>query len=158
MPLHNDLPQILLESATEVLETMFFTGILDENAEETAPELVSAELLFRGSPSGRFGVRVPVATGRLIASSFLGLDESELSQSHVEEVVGELTNMICGSALSRIEAGARFELLHPQIIPSTTDWRQYPDVAGSTFELEEGTLTLWVTLEEKQLTPACSAA
>jgi CheY-specific phosphatase CheX len=144
-----DVQQIFLESASEVLETMFFTGVADENGEEDAASLISAELKFHGSPSGRFGVRMPISTGRLIAASFMGLDESEISERQVADVVCELSNMFCGSVLSRIEAGARFELSHPEIDTQNADWRQLPNAMGYTFGIEEGAVTLWISLEER---------
>jgi CheY-specific phosphatase CheX len=142
-----DVQQIFLESAGEVLETMFFTGVAEDNIEEDAASLICAELTFHGQPSGRFGVRVPPRTGRLIAASFLGLDESEVSERQVADVVCELTNMFCGSVLSRVEAGARFELMHPEIDTTNFDWRQLPNAIGCTFGIEEGTVTIWMTLE-----------
>jgi CheY-specific phosphatase CheX len=145
-----DLQQIFLESAGEVLETMFFTGVVEEDSKESGVAMVSAELAFLGTLSGRFGVRVPHSTGRQIASSFLGLDESELAEEQIGEVVCELTNMVCGSVLSRVEAGARFELKHPEVDPQNTDWRRHKDAVGSTFGLEEGTVTIWMTLEENK--------
>jgi CheY-specific phosphatase CheX len=140
-----DLQQIFLESVSEVLETMFFTSIVADDSQEESGSIISAELSFLGSPSGRFGVRVPHSTGCRIAADFLGLDE--VSAEQVGDVVCELTNMICGSVLSRVEAGARFELMHPEVDPRNTDWRQYKGAVGSTFGLEEGTVTIWMTLE-----------
>lgn len=145
-----DVQRILLESASEVLETMFFTGVAEEDSSEDAQSLICAELTFHGKPSGRFGVRVPPKTGRMIAASFLGLDESEVADRQVADVICELTNMFCGSVLSRIEAGARFELMHPEIDTTNCDWRKLPNAVGSTFGIEEGTVTLWMTTEEHQ--------
>ena len=143
-----DLHRIFLESASEVLETMFFTGVADDNSPEDAAALISAELRFRGSPSGRFGLRMPLATGRMIAASFLGLDASELLDHQVADVVCELNNMFCGSVLSRLEAGARFELMHPEIDAENHDWHANPGAVGYTFGIEEGTVTLWISFEE----------
>jgi CheY-specific phosphatase CheX len=145
-----DLREIFLESASEVLETMFFTGVAEEDSEETAERFLCAELTFHGSPSGRFGVRTPLTTGRSIAANFLGRDEAEVSDAQAGEVICELTNMFCGSVLSRIEAAARFELMHPELYSASKDWRLYPDVIGYTFGLEEGTMTLWMALEANQ--------
>ena len=142
-----DVQQIFLESASEVLETMFFTGVADEDMPEDSASLLCAELSFHGRPSGRFGVRLPPATARLIAASFLGLDESEVNERQVADVICELTNMFCGSVLSRLEAGARFELMHPEINPDHFDWRQLPNSVGCTFGIEEGAITLWMTTE-----------
>jgi CheY-specific phosphatase CheX len=137
-----DLQQIFVESASEVLETMFFTGVVEEDSSEDETAMVSAELTFHGSPSGKFGVRVPLTTGRSIASNFLGLDE--VSDEQVGEVVCELTNMICGSVLSRMEAGARFELMHPEVDAKNSDWREHPGAVGHTFGMDEGSITLWM--------------
>ena len=145
-----DMQRVFLESVGEVLETMFFTGVVEEEAKEENPTIVSAGLAFHGNLSGRFGVRVPHSTGRQMASSFLGLDEDELSEEQIGDVVCELTNMICGSVLSRVEAGARFELMHPEVDPQSVDWREYKNAVGSTFGLEEGTITTWITLEDNK--------
>lgn len=142
-----DLQQTFLDAASEVLETMFFTGVVDEESEETSSRIVSADLFFRGNPSGQFGVRVPYKTGQSIASSFLGFDENEVTEQQVADVVGELTNMLCGSVLSRLESGVRFELSHPEIDPANTDWKQRPGAQGHTFGLEEGTLGLWIATD-----------
>jgi hypothetical protein len=56
--------------------------------------------------------------------------------------------MICGSVLSRIEAGERFELLHPAITPSGIGALP-AEAASSTFELEEGAIIVWMTIDEK---------
>src|SRR6516165_5606341 len=115
-----DLQQIFLESAGEVLETMFFTGIESEGAGELPAAQVSSELVFRGVRSGKFGVQVPLETGLQIAANFLGADA--VTRAQVDEVVCELCNMLCGSVLSRLEAGARFELLHPEVDPDNLSW------------------------------------
>jgi CheY-specific phosphatase CheX len=145
-----DLQQIFYESASEVLETMFFAGVTEEDSQPAGNALISAELTFQGNPSGRFGIQIAHSTGRVIAASFLGLDETEVSGEQIVEVVCELTNMICGSVLSRVEAGARFELMHPEIDPQNTNWRQNKNAIGSTFGVEEGTVTLWMTFEENE--------
>lgn len=145
-----DVQQIFLESASEVLETMFFTGVADEDMPEDAPSLICAELKYHGNPSGRFGVRVPPKTGRLIAASFLGLDESEVQDRQIADVICELTNMFCGSVLSRVEKGGRFDLDHPEIDTTNADWRQLANAVGCTLGIEEGTVTLWMTTDEQR--------
>ena len=141
----SNLRQIFEDSANEVLETMFFTGVSGETAEGVPGPHFSAELSFRGSPSGRFGIDVPLATGRIIASNFLGADGEELSKSQVSEVVGELTNMICGTVLSRLNVKGQFELLSPEVQLHPQDRNHPEDTFHSTFALEDGTLTLWIS-------------
>ncbi len=141
-----DVQEVFLSSASEVLETMFFTGVMEQEATEDGSPVVAAELTFRGKPSGRFGVRVSSETGRAIAVNFLGLDD--VSENQVEEVVAELSNMLCGSVLSRLEAGVRFELSHP-VLQVDCSWEEHSGSIGHTFGLEEGTLTMWLMFEEK---------
>jgi CheY-specific phosphatase CheX len=139
-----DFQQIFLEAASEVLETMFFAGVEERPATDEGVPQVAAELGFHGSPSGRFGVQVSFETGREIAANFLGLDEA--TDAQVAEVVCELSNMLCGSVLSRIEAGARFELLHPEPDNSDLTWRERPGAVGYTFGVGEGAITMWISL------------
>jgi CheY-specific phosphatase CheX len=152
------LQEAFLASASEVLEAMFFVEVLGESTDTGAadPDVVSAELAFRGVPSGRFGVQTPLSTGRLMASNFLGEEEQKITAAEIEQVVCELTNMICGSVLSRIEAEQRFELLHPEIVPPGAA-PLASEAIRSSFELEEGAITLWMTIDAAAA-PAVSAA
>jgi CheY-specific phosphatase CheX len=155
---NDQLRQVLAESASEVLETMCFVGVLGADAAPLSVDLISAELIFNGNPSGLFGVRVPPSTGRLIAANFLGKEADDTTEAEIEQVVGELTNMICGSVLSRVEAGARFELLHPVIIPLGEDL-PHPEAISSILELEEGSIVLWMVIGETvPVAPAYRAA
>ena len=94
---------------------------------------------------------MPTATARVMAANFLGLDENDIAESQVAEVTCELTNIICGSVLTRLEHGARFELLHPEIDPKNTDWRQLDQAFGCTFGIDEGSLTVWIAVEDLSL-------
>jgi len=141
-----EMEQVLSDAAAEVLETMFFTSLAEEG--EPVPPitgpLVCPNLSFRGPCSGRLGLRIPLETGRQIAANFLGLEGSEVTQSQLQDVLCELSNMICGSVLSRLESGSIFELLHPEIGPGET--------AGSpavsrTLALEDGVLEVWFQWE-----------
>src|SRR5690348_7671396 len=110
-----ELDQWLADGAAEVLETMFFTSLAEE---PEAPPLanapsVCARVSFRGAPSGKLGIRAPVETGRRIASNFLGLEEQAVTETQIADVIGELSNMVCGWVLSRLESHTIFELQHP---------------------------------------------
>jgi CheY-specific phosphatase CheX len=144
----SNLQRIFFESASEVLEAMFFAGVTEEVSQPVGNALISAELTFHGNPAGRFGIQIAHATGRVIAASFLGLDEAEVSEEQIVDVVCELTNMICGSVLSRVEAGARFELMHPEIDSRNADWRLAKNAVGATFGVEDGSVTLWMIFDE----------
>jgi len=140
---------MLFDSASEVLETMFFTSIVGDAArEDSGAGSLSASLTFRGNPSGKFGVSLSPGTPRSIAANFLGLEEEALSDAQIGEVVCELANMLCGSVLSRLEKHNRFELLQPELqpqeVPSSTECNRVSRVIA----LEEGTLGLWLDLEQ----------
>jgi CheY-specific phosphatase CheX len=107
--------QAALESAVEeVLETMFFTAVLGSAAgppphesQRTATATgekrdLTAELSFQGDLAGRVLISVSSNLARVIAASFLGSEEDDVSDSQTCEVICELANMICGSALSRL--------------------------------------------------------
>src|SRR5581483_9447783 len=106
----SELDQVVSEAAAEVLETMFFTSLAEEG--EPPPPIdgpcVCARLSFSGARSGRLGVRVPQATAREIAASFLGLEGPELTETRVDDVICELTNMVCGLVLGRAEGDGLF--------------------------------------------------
>ena len=149
----NELDRLLEEAAAEVLETMFFTGLSDEEEAvqpRLAEPLVCTRVVFRGAPSGRLGIRVSADTGRQIAANFLGLDASEVCDARMEEVLCELSNMVCGSVLSRIEKDFVFELQHPEIEPAEAGGPRGDQAIRRTLILEEGVMEVWFELEAPQ--------
>ncbi len=129
-------------SASEVLETMFFTGMLGETGDRPS-DPITTSLDFHGQPSGSFGISISRDASRQIAAAFLAEDEQDITQEQVDEVVCELTNMLCGSLLSRIESEASFDLTHPELAPPPSSTTYYRN-----FEIESGTLALWLNLGE----------
>jgi hypothetical protein len=55
--------------------------------------------------------------------------------------------MLCGSVLSRLEKDSRFELASPAIDPPEAGCPECP-TAHCAFELEEGSLAVWLELEQ----------
>lgn len=145
--------QWLSQAAAEVLETMFFTTLAEEAAEPgeaepaepVAAPCLSVRLSFRGAVSGRLGIRVPPDTGRRIAANFLGIEPAEATGAQIEDVLCELSNMLCGSVLSRLQSESVFELLRPEIGPPEAGWLPDHPVACRTLALEEeGALEVWL--------------
>ena len=142
--------QWLSEAAAEVLETMFFTTLATDTGESLpAPPIaapcLSVRLSFRGTLSGRLGIRVPPGTARRIAANFLGIEPAEATGAQIEDVLSELSNMLCGSVLSRLEGESVFELLHPEIGPPGPGWLPDHPAACRTLALEEdGALEVWL--------------
>jgi CheY-specific phosphatase CheX len=139
----SDVAQMLFDSSTEVLETMFFASVSGDAPPEALQDWIGARLHFHGSPSGNFGVRVTSRSARTIAAGFLGVEDAEVSESQVGEVVCELANMLCGSVLSRFEKDARFDLTHPELSAEPTG----EAAVSRTLELEDGAMQVWLEME-----------
>ena len=139
--------QLLSESAIEVLESMFFTSVLEaiDPGGHSAEGWVSAQLSFRGTPPGRFGIRTSPEAARKLAASFLGQEEDSVTETQSGDVICELSNMLCGSVLSRLEKDSLFELSQPKVGPAETP-ADISAICG--FALEEGPIELWLALEE----------
>lgn len=144
----SELDQMLFDSAEVVLETMFFTSLVgDAEPGVAGAPGISASLSFQGKPSGSFGVRVSLETGRKIASSFLGVEEEELTDSQIGEVICELANMLCGSVVSRLESTSTFELSHPELDSGENLCPQGDSGSCRILEIDEGTLHVWAKLD-----------
>jgi CheY-specific phosphatase CheX len=119
----HELRRLLNKAAQEVLETMFFLSVEEgiEDKPDEGPRLWYS-IEFRGNPPGSFQLGMPSWAGRSVAAMFLGLDaDEELSSAQVENVLLELTNVVCGNALSRLESSSTFELDQPVAIPEPGD-------------------------------------
>jgi CheY-specific phosphatase CheX len=141
-----DLVRHLQPAFTEVLETMFFTSVLDTCTGSRVPAgtpAMSSRLTFRGDPSGVFEIGITEGAARSLAANFLGEEEQELSETRAGDVVCELANMLCGSVLSRIGENFTFELSHPEIVGSELET---PDTS-LCFELPEGHLAVAIRFD-----------
>src|SRR5579863_2241940 len=136
------ITEALSAGAVDVLETMFFSPVMGEAA-LGAPRLekpLMASLKFSGGRSGSFTVRVSAEAAGIIAANFLGEDADTLESGQVRDVICELANMICGSALSRLDREAHFDLHHPELVESCTE----PGLGSvcCLFEIEGGQVML----------------
>lgn len=144
---------IFYESAQEVLETMFFSSVfgpaepLFSPCSDIREQIITAELRFTGSPSGRLQVSLNETSARSIACNFLGQDRPELvSTGDMEQVLGELSNMVCGSVLSRMDSQAVFSLSHPEMKPIESPTPLHAAIIAS-FELADGVMTSQIFLD-----------
>lgn len=139
-----EVQSALTAAVEEVLETMCFAIVLsssdDAIPEGNSSDWMTAMLRFEGKLSGEFRLSVPVKLARTVGSGFLGTEETEISDSQAAEVVCELANMFCGSALSRLEADTIFRLSHPELAPAESGTPVNRKGVGRRFELEDGTL------------------
>src|SRR5262249_4978519 len=116
-----DLVRHLQPAFTEVLETMFFTSVLDVSPFGGIPgdvPALSSRLSFRGAPAWIFEIGITRDAARTLAGGFLGEEEPDISDARTGDVVCELANMLCGSVLSRIGSDFTFDLSHPELVAS----------------------------------------
>lgn len=144
--------QMIIDAVDAVLETMFFAapmGPSPEPQEDSIPVL-QARVEFTGKPSGNLRVSLCASSARLLAANFLGEDENTLTDGQIEQVVCELTNMLCGGVASQLESNQPFDLAPPELLPACCPHRcQAAPVATAqqSFALENGFLTVTLCVE-----------
>ena len=108
----------MVGAARDVLNVMFFTDILEESErEEPGRKLeIGVRVEFSGEASGEFRMEVDARTAAAMAGSFLGAEAGDaVSELEVDQVMGELGNMVCGAFLSRYEQEGLFALSSPEV-------------------------------------------
>jgi CheY-specific phosphatase CheX len=90
-------------SIFEVFEKMFF--IFLEYAGGTYDHFDSeAVIAFRGAVSGEVRLLVSDRIAGAMVMNMLGIDDSGLTESHVEDCTKEAVNMICGNFLGKLHS------------------------------------------------------
>lgn len=109
------LETILPAAVGDVLEKMFFLGAVEQPLECAPPETgMTVRVAFEGDPSGWLELAVSPGVERSIAADFLG--EYEVGEQAARDVMCELANMICGSALSRLDTSSEVRLGSPRVV------------------------------------------
>jgi hypothetical protein len=153
-----DLQTLLAETMRDVLEMSFFANILEETIPE--PEMaplpsMAARVEFSGAASGSFLlVATPLAV-RTLALEFMGDSaedrDAEEAQSAAadEEVFKELTNILCGSVLSRFQADRCCNLSQPVVCSGERmeDWMRDGTNICAGVLLEEGLVASYWKLD-----------
>lgn len=134
----------LVGAARDVLNVMFFSDIVEKGVEYAGrrPLPLQVRVQFSGDGAGEFRMEVDNAAASSLAGSFLGTDPLVTpSDEEVDQVMGELGNMICGSFLSRYEKDGLFSLSSPEVLRPAAG--ELPGV-HQALELMEGFLDLRV--------------
>jgi len=157
----SDFARLVPECCSEVLDAMYFTTVngqvpldwVDENSPVPAepPQTLAYSLHFAGDISGNFGLSIEQTAAQSLAANFLGEEVEDISSKEVHEVVGELTNMFCGSVMSRVEGENKFVLSHPEEIVTVPN-AGVGDIHISKLDTDSGVITVWVAVEG---TPCC---
>ena len=148
-----DLLPLVPEYCSEVLDAMFFATVsgwetlahLPADKIEAKPSL-NFNLHFTGDVSGHFVVSLESSTAGNLAANFLGEDPTALSPQEVDEVVGELANMLCGSVMSQVEGEHKFVLSHPGPVGDQSSLST-DDALICVLETDAGAITVCIALE-----------
>jgi CheY-specific phosphatase CheX len=108
----------MVGAARDVLNVMFFSDVIDE-AEQCgcARHPIQVLVTFEGDQIGEFRMEIDDRAAEALAGSFLGTDPVQgPSELEVDQVMGELGNMVCGAFLSRFEKEGLFALSSPKVI------------------------------------------
>ena len=134
-----DVDRALSKCAGRVLETMCYSDPLPITGLEEGQSLLHAELHFHGTYSGVFHLDITEDAGKSLASTFLGSDD-DLQEDQLGSVICELTNMICGSMLSTLDAQADIHLDAPTLVGE--DAPRTGEVLSRAFEIDNGQMAV----------------
>ncbi len=116
------LKQAMMDSISEVLETMFF--LPNEISDGQQPDFMAAMLEsaricridFSGPISGFLFVCMPADLLKKITENFLGQAPETLLESHFIGTIQEIANMAAGNTFSKFDAQTSYELSIPEMI------------------------------------------
>jgi len=148
----NEWDELLVAATGEVLETMFFAGVYGpaQAGGSLAGPRMAARLGFEGTLSGVLTLSISEPAARALAANFLASEEDDpVSAPQLGSIVCELTNMICGSLLSRVKTEEHFRLSSPELLPDDAACPAgLPNQSLSLGEdLGDGIIDLWLALE-----------
>lgn len=142
--------QLLSTTVNSVLETMFFSIVLGSTEPQANGAVIQSRLNFQGRPSGEFRICLSEPSARLLAAGFLGEDDQTLTDLQTGLVVCEMTNMLCGALLSKLQSEESFDLGTPELAPYPSEFvfdSEVHCVARQSFALQGGILTVSLELE-----------
>jgi len=121
----------------EVLETMFFEIPLDEEVSTPShePDALIACARFEGSLCGSLSVAIAQSCAGPLAAAFLGIDEEEAGEEERRSMLIELTNIVCGATVSRLQPSGRLHIHQPVLVASPyacdSPWLRFPLSCGT---------------------------
>ena len=120
--LSNQIDSYVETAAVQAFEVMCFAELTPAQ-EYMAIEgkRIVAQVDFDHEASGQMRMELPPAVAQAIAANFFGDDDGALSDTQVRSMVAELTNIICGSLLSRLNPTSLMMLSSPEIFMADED-------------------------------------
>lgn len=119
-----DIPRLAGDAIVSVFQTMLSLPLetVDGSPPVTFPEHVSGSVGFGGEQViGAVYIHFSAEFARQVAAGMLGLGPEEIGDSEVNDVVGEMCNMVAGGLKSTLcDAGAVCAVSTPAIIRGTS--------------------------------------
>lgn len=115
----------VMTSISEVMETMFFLPVEFASDATLAKcgldkeKTPACQLSFSGDISGRIILLVHESLVAEMAQNFMGESCEHLTDEYLMGTLTEMLNMVCGNALSKIDADIPFELGIPEKIDAS---------------------------------------
>jgi CheY-specific phosphatase CheX len=134
-----EVDRALARCTGRVLETMCYADPLPITGLEEGQPAIHTELKFHGTYSGVFHLDVTEDAGRCLATTFLGAEE-DVPAPEMASVICELTNMICGSMLSTLDARADIHLDAPALIEDVAP--RSANALYKAFEIDNGQMAV----------------
>jgi hypothetical protein len=129
--LFEDIREATRSAMLNIFETMFFVflepwaedSLFHQEGTEPSPnseeptgsiplEFLKSEIHFQGKHSGFLRLFLPYDLGELLTVNFMGFEE-EVTEFQILDLVGELTNMICGNMFSVLDKSSVYHLGSP---------------------------------------------
>jgi hypothetical protein len=122
LPEFEPAPNLIPDAVGTVAERSFFAFVDvrdDPGAYDSVPEWLVATVRFDDGPvSGSMACSLPRDLAQLLFDAFSGRDPaSALPPRHeLDDLVGEFSNMVCGTWLTRCAGHRAFRLSHPEVL------------------------------------------
>lgn len=141
-----DLNQLLDQAAGEVLENMFFSGVMSEMEGEPEGGRLCATVSFTGSSDGELTVSAAPSTLAVLAAGFLGTEDDNVADAQVRSVAGELANVLCGAVLGHMDPKGSYRISPPTVSEAENGNLVRDRELYKRFELMEGDLAVGLTV------------
>ena len=122
-----------LESTVSTFETMVFIPVIADKPEEKnkgkPTGFISSTIGLSGDDqSGNLSLVFPMDLAKTIFRSMMGMQEDDnVAENELNDVVGELANMVAGGAKSRLqEIGINFKIGLPTVVVGENHYLEPP--------------------------------
>jgi len=157
----NEIQSAINLTTLKIFETMFFISVdLPDNGEDQKYPISKFSSLYRGeikfqgeSESGQLRFYIPHELILKMARNFMGEEKISPSIYELNDLMGELCNMVCGNFLSYLDPKRIWNISTPVsgVIPYDTMLKEISDksVMVFTFWAEDYEIKTLVQLNEK---------